>query len=95
MIASGSRVRLAAKARLKFDRHSQKHMLLYPERGIVLNATAADVVALCAEAEPLTVASIVDRVVAKYGEAQREAIARDVLELLQGLADKGLVEVGS
>jgi pyrroloquinoline quinone biosynthesis protein D len=92
MLGNESRVRLAARARLKFDRHSQKHMLLYPERGIVLNATAADVVALCA-GEAATVGSIVDRVVAKYGEEQREAIARDVLDLLQGLADRGLVEV--
>ena len=89
MIDAASVVRLAPKARLRFDRHRQQHMLLYPERGLVLSATAADVVALLAEAR--TVGAIVDRVVEKYGEASRTAITRDVLELLRDLADRGLL----
>ena len=44
---ASSRPRLAPKARLRFDRKSSRYMLLYPERGLVLNATAADVVQLC------------------------------------------------
>jgi coenzyme PQQ biosynthesis protein PqqD len=94
MIGIESVVRLTPKARLKFDKHSQKHMLLYPEHGIVLSRTAADVLTLCVEAR--AVGAIVEDLVEKYGEKNREAIARDVMELLQGLADRGLVgEVGS
>jgi len=94
MIGIESVVRLTPKARLRFDGHSQKHMLLYPEHGIVLSRTAADVLTLCVEAR--AVGAIVENLVEKYGEKDREAIARDVIELLQGLADRGLVgEVGS
>ena len=85
-------MRLAPKARLRFDGHSQKHAV-YPEHGIVLSQTAADVVTLCVEARP--VGAIVESLVEKYGETNREVIAKDVIELLQGLADRGLVgEVG-
>jgi coenzyme PQQ biosynthesis protein PqqD len=93
MIDVASVVRLAPKARLRFDRHRQQHMLLYPERGLVLSATAADVVALLGEAR--TVGAIVDRVVEKYGEVSRAAITRDVLELLRDLADRGLLAEGT
>jgi coenzyme PQQ biosynthesis protein PqqD len=83
-------VRLASRTRLRFDELSQQHMLLYPEHGIVLSPTAADVLTECVEARK--VATIVETLVAKYGEAHRDAIVRDVLELLQGLADRGLVQ---
>ena len=89
MIDIASVVRLAPKARLRFDGIRQQHMLLYPERGLVLSATAAHVVALLAEAR--TVGAIVEQVVEKYGEPSRAAITRDVLELLRDLADRGLV----
>jgi pyrroloquinoline quinone biosynthesis protein D len=89
MIGIESTVHLASKARLRFDRLSNKHMLLYPERGLVLSDTAADVVTLCVEAR--TVVSIVESLVERYGEGQRAAIVADVVELLQELADKGLI----
>ena len=89
MIDVASVVKLASKARLRFDRHRQQHMLLYPERGLVLSATAADIVALLTEAR--TVGSIVEQLSKKYGQARREEIARDVLELLRDLAARGLV----
>jgi coenzyme PQQ biosynthesis protein PqqD len=89
MIDVASVVRLAPKARLRFDRLRQQHMLLYPERGLVLSATAADVVALLDEGR--AVGAIVDKMVDKYGEDSRAAIARDVLDLLRDLADRGLV----
>jgi coenzyme PQQ biosynthesis protein PqqD len=91
MIGVGSVVRLAPKARLKFDRHAQKYMLLYPERGIELSKTAADVVTLCVEARP--VSAIVETLSTKYEESDRETIQHDVVELLQSLFDRGLVEV--
>jgi coenzyme PQQ biosynthesis protein PqqD len=64
-------------------------MLLYPERGIVLSATAADVIALLDQSRE--VSAIVEQLVVKYGEANRAAIAADVLDLLRTLADRGLV----
>jgi coenzyme PQQ biosynthesis protein PqqD len=89
MIDVASVVRLAPKARLRFDRLRQQHMLLYPERGLVLSASAADVIALLGESR--AVSAIVQQLVDKYGEGKRTDIARDVLELLRDLADRGLV----
>jgi coenzyme PQQ biosynthesis protein PqqD len=89
MIGVASVVRLAPKARLRFDEHAQQHMLLYPERGILLSPTAADVVTLCTEARSVT--AIVENMVTKYGEESRASITEDVLELLRHLADRGLV----
>ena len=89
MIDTASVLRLAPRARLRFDRHRQQHMLLYPERGLMLSPTAADVLALLGETR--AVGTIIEEMVRKYGEAHRAAIARDVLELLRDLADRGLV----
>jgi coenzyme PQQ biosynthesis protein PqqD len=94
MIEATSVVRLAPKVRLKFDRHANSYMLLYPERGLALSQTAADVLTRCAE--PRAVAAIVEEIVAQYGEGSRAAISQDVLALLRDMADRGLVrEVGS
>lgn len=90
MIELASTVHLAPKARLRFDRHEQKQMILAPERGLVLSPSAAEIVEQCVD--PRAVRSIVDALVARYGESRRDAITGDVLELLRTLADKGLVE---
>ena len=89
MIDVASVVRLAPHARLRFDRHRQEHMLLYPERGLALSASAADVVALLDGAR--SVDAIADALAAKYGQEARAAIMGDVLDLLRDLASRGLV----
>ena len=89
MIDVASVVRLAPKVRLKFDRHAQGYMLLYPERGMALSTSAADILTLCTEAR--RVGEIVEQIVAKYGEPQRGAIEQDVLTLLRDMADRGLL----
>ena len=58
VIDAASRPRLAAKARLRYDRQEARYLLLYPERGLALNGTALDVVRLCTGER--TVAGIVD-----------------------------------
>ena len=87
-ISRDSRPRLAAKARLRYDRKGERYMLLYPERGLALNATAADIVRLCTGEN--SVAVIVDRLAAKYGQ-DVPAIERQVTDLLAALAERGLV----
>ena len=64
-------------------------MLLYPERGLVLNATAADVAQLCTGDH--TVAAIVERLAEKYAPHPREAVAREVLGFLSAMAERGLI----
>jgi coenzyme PQQ biosynthesis protein PqqD len=89
MIEVASIVCLAPKARLHFDRHTQRHLLLYPERGLALNQSASDVLLQCVQA--CSVGAIIEQLVAKYGEAQRPAISEDVLALLRSLAERGLL----
>ncbi|HXE00248.1 MAG TPA: pyrroloquinoline quinone biosynthesis peptide chaperone PqqD [Candidatus Acidoferrum sp.] len=92
MISLEQRPRLAAKARLRWDRKDERFMLLYPERGLVLNPTAADVVQLCTGA--LTVGAIVDQLAAKYAPQPREAVEREVLGFLTRMAERGLITPG-
>jgi pyrroloquinoline quinone biosynthesis protein D len=89
MISPAMRPRLAAKARLRWDRKDEQFMLLYPERGLVLNATAADVVQLCTG--DLQVGEIVDRLAARYAPQSREDVEREVLAFLTRMAERGLI----
>ncbi len=89
MISTESRPRLAAKARLRFDRKSSRYMLLYPERGLVLNPTAADVLQLCTGER--TVSTIVDELARKYGH-EAPLVERQVIDFLRTMADRGLVQ---
>ena len=41
----------------------------------------------------LTINNIIDELLKKFKEAPREAVTKDVLEMLQSLADKGFVIV--
>jgi pyrroloquinoline quinone biosynthesis protein D len=89
VISAESRPRLAAKARLRFDRRSARYLLLYPERGLVLNVTATDVLQRCTG--ELTVNAIVDELARKYGQ-EPPAVAEEVLRFLRAMADRGLVQ---
>jgi coenzyme PQQ biosynthesis protein PqqD len=92
VITAESRPTLAAKARLRWDRQAERYMLLYPERGLVLNPTAADVVQLCTGEH--TVGAIVDRLADKYAPQPRESIEREIVALLVRLANRGLIRSG-
>ena len=89
MIHLDARPRLAPKARLRFDRVSGRSLLLYPERGLALNDTAAEILKLCTG--EATVAEIVEALVAKYGAEKREALDVEVRSFLQDLADRNLL----
>jgi coenzyme PQQ biosynthesis protein PqqD len=89
LISRASRPRLAAKARLRYDRKGERYMLLYPEMGLALNPTATDVVKLCTGEH--TVAAIVEQLAAKYGH-ETSIVEREVMTLLVALSDRGLVQ---
>lgn len=88
-ISRDSRPKLAAKARLRYDRKAERHMLLYPERGLVLNATGTDVLQLCTGEH--TVGAIVDQLAAKYGQ-DAPTVEREVMTFLTALTERGLVQ---
>lgn len=89
VITADSRPIVAAKARLRWDARTSRHLLLYPERGLILNPTAADVIQLCTGEH--TVGAIVDRLAEKYAPQPREMVEREVLAFLVNMADRGLI----
>ncbi|HXJ82548.1 MAG TPA: pyrroloquinoline quinone biosynthesis peptide chaperone PqqD [Candidatus Methylomirabilis sp.] len=89
MISVESKLRLASKARLRFDKKSSRYMLLYPERGLVLNGTAADVLQRCTGER--TVQSIVEELATRYGH-EVPAVEKEVMDFLRTMADRGLVQ---
>jgi pyrroloquinoline quinone biosynthesis protein D len=84
-----ARPKLARKARLKLDRHTGEHWLIYPERGMRLNASAARIAALCSGELPLS--ELIERLAADSGGASRAQIAREASEFLGALAERGLL----
>jgi coenzyme PQQ biosynthesis protein PqqD len=90
MISPESRPRLAAKARLRHDRRTNRLMILFPEKGLELSPTAADVVRLCTGEH--TVGEIVDRLAERYANSDRATVEREVVDLLNALAERCLIE---
>lgn len=90
-LSPASRPRLAAKARLKWDRHAQQHLLLFPERGLALNASAAAILELCDG--KATVDEIARTLAARAGGGA-EKIATDVLAFVETMHKRGLVALG-
>jgi coenzyme PQQ biosynthesis protein PqqD len=90
VIATDARPKLASKVRLRYDRRGERYMLLWPERGMVLNPTAAEIVQLCTG--EATVAEILDRLAAKYPGQPRETLEPQLVEFLLAMADRGLMD---
>ncbi len=87
VIALEARPRLAPKARLRVDRVTGKMLLLYPERGLALNDTGAEILDLCNG--ELCVSEIIDALAARHGPSA--ALAQEVRDFLQKLADRNLL----
>ncbi len=85
-----TRPRLARRARLRHDPLSGRDVLLYPERGLMLSASAGEILALCDGTRTLDM--IVADLHGRHGGVAREIIARDVDQLLVALASRRLVE---
>jgi coenzyme PQQ biosynthesis protein PqqD len=80
--------KLHRKARLRFDRHSGGHMIVYPERGLALNESAAAIAKKCDGTR--TIERIVDELAA--ADDERAVVEHDVLDFVEKLAAKGLLE---
>src|SRR5690242_15481173 len=87
-VSEASRPVLPRHARLKFDETRQVWVILAPERVLAPDEIAVEVLKLCDGIS--SVGAMVDQLAAKYA-APREAIATDVLAMLQDLADKGFL----
>jgi pyrroloquinoline quinone biosynthesis protein D len=81
-----TRPRLATGARLRYDDVREEHLLLIPEGAVRLNPTAAEVLELCDG-----VRSLDDIVAALSARYQGADVRDDVVELVDAMAQKGLV----
>jgi pyrroloquinoline quinone biosynthesis protein D len=81
-----TRPRLATGARLRYDEVREEHLLLVPEGAVRLNPTAVQVLELC-DGER-SVDDIVAVLAARYEGAD---VGDDVRELVDGMAERGLL----
>ena len=80
--------RLAAGVRLKFDEVRAHWVVLAPERVIIPDETALEVLRRCDGVANLS--AIIDELSASY-DAGRSEIAQDVWQLVADLTDKGIL----
>ena len=91
MISKVFRPRLSPKIRLRADRRTGRHLLLYPERGLDLSSTATEILRLCTGHN--TIDTIAHRLAAMYVSASVAEIEQDVHNFLHALADRGLLDL--
>ena len=87
-VSEASRPVLPRHAKLKFDETRKVWVILAPERVLAPDEIAVEVLQLCDGVR--NVGDMVDALAQKYA-APREAIATDVIAMLQDLADKGFL----
>jgi pyrroloquinoline quinone biosynthesis protein D len=87
-VTETSRPVLPRHVKLKFDETRQVWVILAPERVLAPDEIAVEVLQLCDGVRD--VEAMIDQLAAKYA-AEREAIAADVVAMLQDLADKGFL----
>jgi len=84
--------KLAPKAKLRLDPKTGKYVLLYPEKGLLLNATGAAILKRCTG--ELTLSEIVDELAHEF-PGESDALGSDVLAFVHGLLERGLVQAES
>jgi pyrroloquinoline quinone biosynthesis protein D len=89
MVVGETRPHLPAYLKLRHDAGRGRWILLAPERVLAPDDTAVAVLKLCDGSK--TVEEIVEALAKEYS-ATADVIRADVLDLLQGLADKGYIK---
>lgn len=84
-----ARPRLAKRAKLRLDRKTGEHVLLYPEKGLLLNTTSAAIAQLCTGEH--SVSEMIAQLARDFGEKDSERLEREVLDFLGALAERGLL----
>ena len=83
------RPRLATKAKLRLDPKTGKHILLYPEKGLLLNPTGTAILQQCNGQQ--TLSAIVTALAAQF-QTEPARLEPEVLVFVQGLLDRGLLQ---
>ena len=81
--------KLAAKTKLRLDPKTGKYVLLYPEKGLLLNATGAAILKRCTG--ELALSAIVAELALEF-PGESAALEAEVLAFVQSLLDRGLVQ---
>lgn len=81
--------KLASKTKLRLDRKTGKYILLYPEKGLLLNPTGAAILKLCTGERTLT--EIITALVLEF-QSDTDKVQAEVLFFVQGLLDRGLIQ---
>jgi pyrroloquinoline quinone biosynthesis protein D len=89
IVGQETRPHLPAYLKLRHDAGRGRWILLAPERVLTPDDTAVAVLKLCDGKK--TVEEIAEALASEYS-APADVIRKDVLELLQGLADKGYIK---
>ncbi len=87
-LTAASRPALSPHARMRNDAARGGWVLLGPERVLMLDAIAAEILTLCDGTAEIGV--IVDELARRHAAPRKEVLG-DVLEMLEGLHDKGLL----
>ena len=88
-IDDSTSLQLGRGVRLRHDRERDSWTLMAPERVILLDETAHQVIVEIVESDGL-LAGVIDRL-SQLFDAPREEIASDVIEMLQSFVDKQLL----
>lgn len=88
LVDEATRPRFAPHVRFKFDERRTRWVVLAPERMLVPDEIAVEVLQRCTG--DARVADIVDEFTTKF-EAPRDEISTDVIAVLQDLTDKGVL----
>ena len=81
--------KLPRHAKLRYDEARKKWIINAPERVFELDEIAAEIMQMIDGR--LSINEIVDKLAIKFEGAPREKISKDVILMLQSLADKGFV----
>jgi pyrroloquinoline quinone biosynthesis protein D len=81
--------KLAPKTKLRLDPKTGKYILLYPEKGLALNATGAAILKLCDGDK--TLSDIVTTLAEEF-RSDASVLRSEVLAFVQALLDRGLLQ---
>jgi coenzyme PQQ biosynthesis protein PqqD len=81
--------KLAPKCKLRLDPKSGKYILLYPEKGLLLNPTGAAILKLCDGQQPLS--AIIVTLAAEF-QSDADVLRVELLTFVQALLDRGLLQ---
>ena len=87
---SSGRPRLARKVRLKYDAIEKQFLLLYPERGMKLSDSAAEILQRCDGERTL---EMIAAELAHASGAPLGTVRKDVTAFLDEMKKRGLVEL--